>query len=241
MTETENLAQALALLQTRLPEIKKDQTAKVKTDKTQYSYTYADLAQITRQLMPILGGLGLSFIARPTTVDGRFVLAYKLLHVSGESVDGEYPLPPSGTPQSLGSAITYGRRYCLCAITGVAPDDDDEGAAAQAHAERNQQSGGRSAWRAPAANQAPADGDGAATSPQLQQLHELFSQAEWTDKADRARAASVIAGRELASAMELTRAEAARVIETLQGITADPDPAVRLGELISNGGQAGGQ
>lgn len=239
MTETKTLAQAVALLQTRLPEVKKDLTAKVKTDKANYSYTYADLAQITRQLMPILGDLGLSFLAKPTTVDSRFVLAYKLLHVSGESEDGEYPLPVSGTPQSIGAAITYARRYCLCAVTGIAPEDDDDGAAAQAHAERNQQNGGRSAWRAPAANQAPASGDSEATKPQLQKLHDLFSQAEWTDKADRSRAASVIVGREVASATELTRKEASTVIETLQRVTADPDPAIRLTELISNGGQPG--
>ena len=132
-TETNGLARALASLMTKLPEIRKDQTAKVKTEKTQYSYKYVDLAQITRQLMPLLGELGLSFIAKPTTIDGRFVLAYKLLHVSGEFESGEYPLPSSGTPQSMGSAITYARRYCLSAVTGIAPDEDDDGAAAEAN------------------------------------------------------------------------------------------------------------
>ncbi|GAA4626713.1 hypothetical protein GCM10023196_036070 [Actinoallomurus vinaceus] len=233
MTETKDLAQAVAMLQARLPEIKKTQTADVKTDKARYSYTYADLAQITRELMPILGELGLSFLAKPTMIEGRFVLAYKLLHVSGESEDGEYPLPTSGSPQTVGSAITYARRYCLCAVTGVAPEDDDD--AAQAEAERNSQ---RSAWRAPAANQAPeATSDREATKPQLQKLHALFSQAEWTDKADRLRAASVIVGRDLTSATEMTRKEASTVIDTLQQITADPDPAIRLSELVSNGGQ----
>jgi ERF superfamily protein len=135
MTETKSLAQALAALQTQLPKVDKAKTAKVKTDKANYTYDYADLAQITRQLMPILGELGLSFTAKPTvTDDGRFVLAYKLLHVSGESEKGQYPLPAQGTPQSMGSAITYARRYCLCAVTGVAPEDDDDGAAAEADA-----------------------------------------------------------------------------------------------------------
>jgi hypothetical protein len=133
MTETKSLAEALAVLMTKLPEIKKSQEAKVKTDKANYSYNYADLAQISRALLPILGDLGLSFTAKPTLIDGRFVLAYKLLHSSGESEDGEYPLPTSGSPQSVGSAITYARRYCLCAVTGVAPDEDDDGAAAQAN------------------------------------------------------------------------------------------------------------
>lgn len=138
MTETNGLAQALATLMTKLPEIKKVSEAKVETKGGgSYKYTYADLAQISRVLLPILGECGLSFIAKPTmTDDGRMVLAYKLLHTSGASEDGQYPLPTGGTPQSMGSAITYARRYCLCAVTGVAPEDDDDGAAAEAEARR---------------------------------------------------------------------------------------------------------
>lgn len=134
MTETKSLSAALAVLMTKLPEIKKVSEAKVETKGGgSYKYSYADLAQISRVLLPILGECGLSFIAKPTlTDDGRMVLAYRLLHTSGESEDGQYPLPTGGTPQSMGSAITYARRYCLCAVTGVAPEDDDDGAAAQA-------------------------------------------------------------------------------------------------------------
>lgn len=241
MTETTSLAQALAILQTRLPKIEKSQKADVPTKNGgSYSYNYADLAQITRLLMPILGDLGLSFIAKPTTTtDGRFVLAYRLLHTSGESEDGEYPLPSGSSPQAIGSAITYARRYCLCAVTGVAPEDDDDGAAAQAEAERNR-SNGRQQWRAPDASKAPtANGSGEATKPQLQKLHALFSQAGWTDRNDRLRAAAAIVGRELGSATELTRKEASTVIDKLQTITADPDPAIRLQELVgaAHGGE----
>lgn len=151
MTETKNLAEALAKLQTRLPKIDKANTAKVETQKGRYSYTYADLADITRELMPILGELGLSFTAKPTLNGDRFVLAYRLLHVSGESEDGQYPLPTGGTPQAAGSAITYARRYCLCAVTGVAPDDDDDGAAAESEARRPAQP--EPQWERPAPQQ----------------------------------------------------------------------------------------
>lgn len=133
MTDTPGaLAAALAELQTKLPEIKKSERADVVTQKGSYSYSYANLAGISAQIMPLLGGLGLSFIAKPTFHGDRFVLAYSLLHVSGEREDGEYPLPTSGTPQAIGSAITYGRRYCLCAVTGIAPEEDDDDATAAA-------------------------------------------------------------------------------------------------------------
>ena len=124
------LASALAQLQTNLPKIPK-------ASKAQYG-NYANLTDVTEKLLPELGKLGLSFSAKPTWVqrdDGtrEFVLAYTLRHVSGEHDDGEYPLGSNPTNhQNLGSAITYGRRYCLCAITGAVAEDDDDGAAASA-------------------------------------------------------------------------------------------------------------
>jgi ERF superfamily len=129
------LAEALALLQAELPPIAKASTA-------QYG-KYADLADVTKQIMPKLGALGLSFTARPTLTDHGFVLAYELRHVSDEAgIGGEYPLPGvEKGPQALGSAITYARRYCLCAVTGVAPDaDDDDAAAAEQQAAGQEQS-----------------------------------------------------------------------------------------------------
>lgn len=127
-----SLAAALAAFQANLPQIIKSETATVPT-KTggSYRYSYADLAQVARVVLPHLGPLGLSFTARPTlNADGKFVLAYSLLHACGDREDGEYPLPGSGTAQEIGSAITYARRYSLCSVTGVAPDEDDDGSAA---------------------------------------------------------------------------------------------------------------
>jgi hypothetical protein len=128
-----SLAAALAAVQRRLPDVRKGETAHVRSDKGSYSYRYATLPDITKAVLPLLGENGLAWVTRPTLVDERFVLVYELLHVSGEKVSGEYPLPTGGSPQALGSAITYARRYCLCAVTGVAADDDDDGAAATEH------------------------------------------------------------------------------------------------------------
>lgn len=134
----DNLAAALAAVQADLPSIVKGETATVPTKSGgQYKYSYADLADVSQVILPLLGKHGLSWITRPTLTDGRFVLAYELLHTSGESRTGEYPLPDRGTPQEIGSAITYARRYALCAVTGVAPAaDDDDGAAATQRAQR---------------------------------------------------------------------------------------------------------
>jgi hypothetical protein len=135
-TDAPSLAAALAAVQRKLPDVRKAETAHVRSDKGNYSYRYATLPDITKAVLPLLGENGLAWVTRPTLVDDRFVLVYELLHVSGEKVSGEYPLPTGGSPQALGSAITYARRYCLCAVTGVAADDDDDGAAATAQHNR---------------------------------------------------------------------------------------------------------
>lgn len=135
--EKGGLAGALARVQAKLPKVGKDNTA----DAGQYSYRYADLADITEALFPVLAGEGLSFTALPTLdSDGRFVLEYALLHQDGESREGRYPLA-NGNPQAMGSSITYARRYALCAVTGLAPgaDDDDGAAAAEQQRQYEQQ------------------------------------------------------------------------------------------------------
>jgi hypothetical protein len=133
MTESDSLAAALARVQSKLPAIKKSETATVRSDKGSYSCSYADLAAVSAAVMPLLGAEGLSFLARPTVIDGDFVLAYSLLHTSGDREDGVYPLPTGGTPQQIGSAISY----CLCAVVGVAAEqDDDDGRAATERASR---------------------------------------------------------------------------------------------------------
>ena len=127
MTEA-NLATALAAFQKALPKIGKGSVADAGT----YKFKYADLADVSAAVLPLLGEHGLSFSARPTLDEGgRFVLAYELLHASDERRTGSYPLPASGSPQQIGSAITYARRYALCAVTGVAADEDDDGQAAK--------------------------------------------------------------------------------------------------------------
>jgi hypothetical protein len=138
MTDTKplTLAEALAELQAALPDVGKGQTANAGT----YSYSYADLADCSTAIMPRLAAHGLSFSAKPTlTEDGRFVLRYVLRHASGEDDGGDYPLPDptKASAQQVGSAITYARRYTLCAVTGLAPhgEDDDGKAASQTYYE----------------------------------------------------------------------------------------------------------
>lgn len=149
---TGGLAAALAAVQAELPHIAKDKTAHVRSDRGSYSYRYADLADVTSAVMPLLARHGLAWTSAPTLRDGQFMLRYDLLHSSGEHVGGWYPLPDPdrGTPQAIGSAITYARRYALCAVTGVAADADDDAQAAQAEHQPAHRRPTEPARRAPA-------------------------------------------------------------------------------------------
>ena len=56
----------------------------------------------------------------------ELVIITKLMHSSGQWIESSLNLiPGEATPQGVGSCITYGRRYGLCAIIGIAQVDDD--------------------------------------------------------------------------------------------------------------------
>lgn len=149
-----NLATALAAFQSSLPTVAKNATGQVGQNR---NYKYADLADISAAAYPRLAEHGLSFISKPTiNAAGTFVLAYSLLHESGEREDGEFPLP-EGTMQQLGSAVTYSRRYSLCAVTGIVPDEDDDGQSAGEYRARppQQRSNGQQQRRQQTAEPSP--------------------------------------------------------------------------------------
>lgn len=143
MTDDASLAsftQSLIAFQAEMPHVGKDNTAKVPT-KTggQYTYQYTDLTSLHNIVLPLLTKHGFAWVCRPSMVDGQFVLAYSLMHVDGHAVHGLYPLP-QGTAQEIGSAITYSRRYALCAVLGIAPggEDDDGQKASEARPQPRQ-------------------------------------------------------------------------------------------------------
>lgn len=128
---TAKIAQALADFQADMPAVTKSKKAKVPTKSGgEYTYTYADLADVSAQAMPLLRQNGLAFSACPRRTEHGYELVGLLLHVSGESLQGALPLN-GNQPQEIGSALTYARRYLLGCMTGLVTDDDDDGATAQ--------------------------------------------------------------------------------------------------------------
>lgn len=92
---------------------------------------YADLAAIFDAVRKPLADNGLIVTQTTEIREGGFVLVTMLAHSSGQWIRSEYPLPSTGKPQEIGSALTYARRYSLSAIAGIAADEDDDANAAQ--------------------------------------------------------------------------------------------------------------
>jgi hypothetical protein len=122
---------ALIAFQAEMPVVGKNQTAEIPTKNGgTYSYTYADLADVSAAAMPLLTRHGLAFTCCPRGTERGYELTGVLLHVSGGRIEGSLPLH-GNTPQDIGSALTYARRYLLGCMTGIVTDNDDDGRAAQ--------------------------------------------------------------------------------------------------------------
>ncbi len=116
---------------------------------------YADLPDIWKAIRPGLANNGLSVIQGGRVVNGEAVLVTTVMHVSGEWIEGEYPIVSKDkTPQGLGSGNTYARRYALSGMLGLTTDQDDDGEGSMG---RGSTSGGRET--APAQPPKPQNGN----------------------------------------------------------------------------------
>lgn len=131
-----DLAKALAKAQGLFTSAEREHVAKVMSKKgegSSYSYNYADLASYLEVCRKPLADCGLSFVQSTAQYGGNVSVSTMLLHESGQWI--EFPplaLHAENTmPQTIGSAITYARRYSLSAALGMASEADDDGNGAQ--------------------------------------------------------------------------------------------------------------
>lgn len=124
-----HLLTALLNVQAEAPKLRKDAT------NPHFRSKYTPLDTIVETVGPLLKKHGLVWMTLPVSNEhGQPALFYRLAHAkSGEQISGTMPLL-LGKPdsQGLGSAITYARRYSLCAVLNLVGDEDDDGHAASA-------------------------------------------------------------------------------------------------------------
>jgi hypothetical protein len=115
--EINELAKALAKAQGVMTSAQKDGT------NPHFRSSYATLASIFQATRKPLTDNGLS-VVQVMLPDNTLVTT--LMHESGQWLRSYLKLNPAqNTPQGVGSALTYGRRYSLAAIVGISQDDDD--------------------------------------------------------------------------------------------------------------------
>lgn len=114
------LAGALAKCQGAIEGAKKDSANPF------FKSTYADLESCWQACRTQLAENELAVIQTSDETDKGAIIETLLTHSSGEYIGGRMFIPLSKIDaQTVGSAITYARRYSLMAIVGLAPTDDD--------------------------------------------------------------------------------------------------------------------
>ena len=119
----DKLAAALAKVQGELEGAKSDSTNPF------FNSSYADLHTVIKSSFPYLSKHGLSVSQGNEVIAGAVCITTTLMHESGQWLRSKIKLPMEKvTAQGVGAACTYGRRYGLSAIVGIAQYDDDANA-----------------------------------------------------------------------------------------------------------------
>lgn len=136
----ETLAESLVRALGALNNITATKTANIKPrEGAPYSYDYADLADVLDEVRPVLYRFGLCALQGVANEGGRVTVRTTLVHWRGERwVTEPLSLPSGNNAQSVGSAITYARRYQEGALFNLATEGDDDGGAATRGAEQGE-------------------------------------------------------------------------------------------------------
>src|ERR1700756_4910137 len=126
------LASALAKAQAELVNPEKSLTATIRTGRPgegDRSFRYAPLASGLDIVRKTLGHHEIATV-QTTEIDrsaGMVNLTTMLAHAPGEWIASDWPVCPiadMASPQRMGTALTYARRYALFTLVGIAGEDD---------------------------------------------------------------------------------------------------------------------
>src|SRR5712671_6679024 len=126
------LASALAKAQAELVNPEKSLTATIRTagpGAGERTFRYAPLSSGLDIVRKTLGQHEIATV-QTTAIDqasGILNLTTMLAHASGEWIASDWPVCPiaeMASPQRMGAALTYARRYALFTLVGIAGEDD---------------------------------------------------------------------------------------------------------------------
>lgn len=189
--EIGEIAAALAIAQGEI------ESASKLSDNPFYNSKYADLAEVWNTARGPLSKNALSVVQLTQGGPVLITIITILSHSSGQFFRSDLTVKPVAkvdkktgelreiSPQDLGSAITYGRRYALAAICGIAQQDDDGNSASDKGKapEAKSQQPERKSETAPVAPEPPADAPakgkaGVISEPQRKRLYAIANKRE---------------------------------------------------------------
>jgi len=91
-----------------------------------FKSSYADLTAVIKAIKQPFADNGLSYTQFPVTDENGMGVCTRLMHVSGQWLEGQFTLPVvKRDPQAASSSLTYARRVSLSSIAGIPTADDD--------------------------------------------------------------------------------------------------------------------
>ncbi len=128
MNQTENINELVAALSKAQGAM---QPAKFNKINPHFKNRYADFTSCMDACREPLSNNGLSIMQYCEMINEKPMLVTMLAHISGQWIKSNFPLlPKTMDSQGIGSAMTYGKRYCLSAMLGIVSDDEDDDAEA---------------------------------------------------------------------------------------------------------------
>lgn len=213
--QIDKLAPALVKAIAEIPDVPKAS----KADLGKFKVTYANIADVLGVLRPILAKHDLTVMQPPTGNDGTVTTI--VLHSSGQWQQSTHTVPPKDgrDAMAVGGAITYARRYALCAVFSIATDDDD-GQTAAGRTQKpaaNREDAPRA--KAPAAQKPPATSEANARKAMFATFREIGYAGEEC-RVDMLGISSKIVGRNLDTSNDMNEDEVRQVTAKLKEIAA---------------------
>jgi len=114
--------------------------AKRNSNNPHFGSAYADLSSIIDVSKKPMSDNGLGIIQMPSTIGKTVSVTTRIIHTSGQWIEGEISFELTKTdPQSIGSTITYGRRYSWQSLLGFTQEgEDDDGNRGSGRDNKNQ-------------------------------------------------------------------------------------------------------
>jgi hypothetical protein len=184
----QDLITALVKARAAFPAILKNRKVTVSTSHGKYDFEYADLSRILEAVVGPLAEHGLVIVNSVDASDtGGVRVTTSLSHVSGQWMATTLSAGPCQDIQKYGSALSYLRRYGICALLGIAGESDDDGnqtvgnAVLPRHASTPSAANGdvpNNRYESITVKNPPVTSPHGAAHPTLEQIDQLFALAE---------------------------------------------------------------